>query len=155
MKKNSEIRPPVTVAEWISCKGGRGLLRLLDQTRLPEETVFLDCPDIETVWEAIKRLVVRGAPAIGVTAGYGMVIAAQNTSATSPAEFLTEMESAAEYLESSRPTAVNLSWAVRRVLLRAQRCKAVQVGEIITIILDEAKAIHEEDEELCLNIGGL
>ncbi len=152
-KEFFKIKPPVTVAEWITSQSNQGILKLLDQTRLPGETVFLDCPDSKTVWDAIQRLVVRGAPAIGVAAGYGMVIAAQAARATSPAEFLAEMETAAEYLESSRPTAVNLSWAVRRVLARAQGCDATDVPAIISAMLDEAKAIHREDEDLCLRIG--
>ncbi|HOF19554.1 MAG TPA: S-methyl-5-thioribose-1-phosphate isomerase, partial [Phycisphaerae bacterium] len=67
---NREILPPVKVVEWIG-DSRRGCLRLLDQTRLPGETEFVDCKDSQAVWEAIRRLVVRGAPAIGVAAGYG------------------------------------------------------------------------------------
>ena len=150
---NFEIKPPVAVAQWISSQPGQGFLRLLDQTRLPAETTFIDCNDSATVWDAIKRLVVRGAPAIGVAAGYGMVIAAQASPADSRSEFLADMETAAEYLESSRPTAVNLSWAVRRVLVRARSCDTDDIPEIIAAMLDEAETILREDKELCLKIG--
>lgn len=153
-KDNSVIRPPVSVIRWLAGQSSQaGVLRLLDQTRLPRETTFLDCSALETVLDAIKRLVVRGAPAIGVAAGYGMVIAAQAETTTSRAEFLEHMESAAALLENSRPTAVNLSWAVRRVLRCAQQCKAEDVKKIIAAMLDEALSIHSEDEQLCLNIG--
>ncbi|MBI5723639.1 MAG: S-methyl-5-thioribose-1-phosphate isomerase [Planctomycetes bacterium] len=150
-----EIRPPVKVLEWV-CDGpdeaGRGFLRLLDQTRLPNETVFIDCRDTMMVWDAIKRLVVRGAPAIGVAAGYGMVVAAQYIP---DGDFLTGVEAAAEYLESSRPTAVNLSWAARRVLERARRAGAgkTPVAEIRRAMLNEARAIDAEDQAMCMSIG--
>ncbi|MFP3937419.1 MAG: S-methyl-5-thioribose-1-phosphate isomerase [Phycisphaerae bacterium] len=146
---HTKISPPVKVVEWV---GGAadGHLRLLDQTRLPGETVFLDCRDAMSVWDAIRRLSVRGAPAIGVAAGYGMVVASQWVPEGS--DFMTGLEAAAEYLESSRPTAVNLSWAVRRVLGRAQDAGG-NFAEIREAMLDEARAIHMEDERMCLEIG--
>ena len=70
------IKPPVKVVEWVG-DGQRGFLRLLDQTRLPMEQTFVDCRNTKDVWDCIRRLVVRGAPAIGVAAAYGMVVAAQ------------------------------------------------------------------------------
>ncbi|HAU38222.1 MAG TPA: S-methyl-5-thioribose-1-phosphate isomerase [Phycisphaerales bacterium] len=147
---NREILPPVKVVEWIG-DSRRGHLRLLDQTRLPGETEFVDCKDSQAVWEAIRRLVVRGAPAIGVAAGYGMVVAAQWV--PDGRDFMTGVESAAEYLESSRPTAVNLSWAVRRILRRAQRTIADDFNLVRDAMLEEARAIHAEDERMCLAIG--
>jgi len=144
------LRPPVPVVEWVG-DALRGWLCLLDQTRLPEETVFLDCKDTQAVWTAIRRLSVRGAPAIGVAAGYGMVVAAQWVPDGN--DFLTGIEAAAEYLENSRPTAVNLSWAARRVLARAQDSKGLHFDRIREAMLEEAKAIHAEDEAMCLAIG--
>jgi len=145
------IKPPVKVVEWIG--DADGLLRLLDQTRLPNEEAYLDCRTSKDVWEAILRLVVRGAPAIGVAAGYGMVVAGQEVAPE--AEVMAGLESAAAYLESSRPTAVNLSWAVRRVLKRAQDAAGGGADRpaIHAAMLDEARAIHAEDEALCLAIG--
>ncbi|HUS47109.1 MAG TPA: S-methyl-5-thioribose-1-phosphate isomerase [Phycisphaerae bacterium] len=145
-----DIRPPVKVLEWIG-EALRGHLRLLDQTKLPAETCFVDCRDTQAVWEAIRRLVVRGAPAIGVAAGYGMVVAAQWISDGN--DFLTGVEGAAEYLESARPTAVNLSWAARRVLRRAQRELSSDFNRTRHEMLEEAQAIHAEDEAMCLAIG--
>ncbi len=144
------IKPPVKVLEWQG-NAERGHLRLLDQTRLPEETVYIDCQDTTAVWQAIQRLCVRGAPAIGVAAGYGMVVAAQYI--PDGPDFLTGIEAAAEYLESSRPTAVNLSWAARRICRRAQSLADRPPAEIRQALLDEARAIHAEDEQLCLAIG--
>ncbi len=144
------IQPPVKVLQWIG-DARRGYLRLLDQTLLPNEETYLDCKDTQAVHDAIKRLVVRGAPAIGVAGGYGMVVAGQWISDGD--DFHIGLEAAAEYLESSRPTAVNLSWAVQRVLRRAQRTISSNCDDIREVMLEEAIAIHHEDEHLCMEIG--
>ena len=143
------VSPPVKVIEWIG-DASRGRLRLLDQTRLPGETVFIDCKDDQAVWDAIKRLAVRGAPVIGVAAAYGMVLAAQWIS---DADFVTGVEAAGEYLKTSRPTAVNLEWAVARVFRRAQRTISDSIDQVRQAMLEEAQAIHAEDEALCAAIG--
>jgi len=145
-----DIQPPVKVVEWVG-DAMRGHLRLLDQTALPTETRFVDCRDAQKLWTAIRDLVVRGAPAIGVAAGYGMVVAAQWV--PDGADFLTGVEAAAEFLESSRPTAVNLSWACRRVLARAQQTPGGSCNDIREAMLAEARDIHAEDEAMCLAIG--
>jgi len=144
------LRPPVKVVEWVG-DAPRGHLRLLDQTRLPTETVFIDCKDAQAVWEAIQRLAVRGAPAIGVAAGYGMVVAAQWV--PDGDDFVTGVEAAAEYLNSSRPTAVNLEWATARIVRRVQRVITKDFDEYRKAMLEEAQAIHAEDEQMCLAIG--
>ncbi len=146
----SSVQPPVDVVQWIG-DAKRGHLRLLDQRLLPTETAFLDCRDTQAVWDAIRVLSVRGAPAIGVAAGYGMVIAAQFI--PDGLDFVTGVEAAAEYLESSRPTAVNLSWAARRVFERVRREPSGQYDATREAMLDEAKAIHAEDTAMCLAIG--
>jgi len=150
MTETLDIHPPAAVVEWVG-DHKRGFLRLLDQTRLPNEEAYLDCKDAQAVWNAIRRLVVRGAPAIGVAAGYGRVVAAQWV--PDGADCMTGLEAAAEYLESSRPTAVNLSWAARRVLARSQRTISNDCDDIREVMLDEARAIHEEDKRLCMAIG--
>jgi methylthioribose-1-phosphate isomerase len=142
--------PPATVIEWVG-DAATGHLRLLDQTRLPNEATYLECTRSEEVWDCIRRLVVRGAPAIGVAAAYGLVVASQ--SIDEGPEFLAGVEKAAEYLESSRPTAVNLSWAVRRVLQRARDEGVKNPAATREAMLDEARAIHEEDRRLCAAIG--
>jgi len=147
---DKEIRPPAKVVEWIG-DAKKGFLRLLDQTKLPTDTSFVDCRDAQALWQAMRRLVIRGAPAIGVAAGYGMVLAAQWLPDNS--DFLTGAEAAAEYLESARPTAVNLSWAARRVLRRLQRVITDDFDQYRQAMLEEARAIHAEDEAMCLAIG--
>jgi len=147
---NSPPQPPVKVVEWIG-DAASGYLRLLDQTQLPSQVAFMDCKDAEALWDAIRRLVVRGAPAIGVAAGYGMVVASQWI--PDGDDFLTGVEAAGEYLRSSRPTAVNLAWATERVYRRAQGTMTGDFAEIRRAMLDEAAAIAEEDRRLCLAIG--
>lgn len=124
--------------EWIG-DARSGFLRLLDQTRLPTEVTYLDCHDVQSVWDAIKRLSVRGAPAIGVAAAYGCVIGSQHGN----------LVSAADHLAASRPTAVNLFWAVDRM-----KRAAAQPGTTPESLLAEAKLIHHEDVEMCKRIGG-
>ena len=146
------ISPPVDVVEWCG-PAGAGYLRLLDQTLLPNETAYVDCRDRHAIRSAIRKLVVRGAPAIGVAAGYGMVVAGQNIQEGD--DFLSRLAAVAEYLEGSRPTAVNLSWAVRRVEQRAikQAGAGANDSQIIAAMLHEARGIHAEDVEMCMSIG--
>ena len=92
-----------------------GHLVLLDQTRLPAETVYLDCRTVEDVWQAIKRLRVRGAPAIGVAAAYGACLGVQSG---------REVDDVCDYLATSRPTAVNLFWALERMRRVGRVCEA-------------------------------
>lgn len=120
--------------EWIGDEN-TGHLRLLDQTVLPTEENYLDCRTVQDVWDAIKRLSVRGAPAIGIAAAYGCVIGAQNDA----------FEAAADHLATSRPTAVNLFWAIDRMKRVEPRTPAA--------LLAEARTIHEEDRAMCRAIG--
>jgi methylthioribose-1-phosphate isomerase len=124
--------------EWVGEEDG--FLRLLDQTRLPEEVVYRDCRDPEQVREAICELAVRGAPAIGVAAAFGLVLAEQQG---------IDFDRAVERLGSSRPTAVNLAWAMRRMTRRRQR----REGEGRAWLLEEARAIAAEDEAMCRAMG--
>src|SRR3990170_2997596 len=96
-----------------------GRLRLLDQTRLPNEEVWLTIGDQRELAEAIRSLRVRGAPAIGVAAAYGLALVAQDSGAATGGELLEELNAAADELRATRPTAVNLSWALDRVLRAA------------------------------------
>jgi len=151
MSDNREtVSPPVAVMEWVG-QAATGHLRLLDQTQLPAQTVYIDCRDAEAVWQAIRRLSVRGAPALGVAGAYGMVVASQSVS--SAADPLADVAAAAEYLCGSRPTAVNLAWAVRRVLRRARQTISNVFDDVRDAMLDEARIIHAEDAGMCLAIG--
>jgi methylthioribose-1-phosphate isomerase len=141
-----------------------GYLALLDQTRLPTETVYLDCRTVEEIWHAIRRLSVRGAPAIGVAAAYAVVVGVRNG---------RDVNEICDYLATSRPTAVNLFWALNRMrqaahhALQSHNCRDIRsaaepspnpslsgrgnaLGERL---LAEARAIHEEDRQQCAAIG--
>jgi len=128
-------------------------LYLLDQTRLPVEVVIERQDTVEQVWDSIKHLKVRGAPAIGVAGAYGLVVAMQNECVSGRDAFLAALEQHARYLDSSRPTAVNLRWALERVVNTAKRSDGASGAALLEVITGEAVAIHREDEELCRSIG--
>jgi methylthioribose-1-phosphate isomerase len=138
------MTPVPRTIEWVG--GIDGFLRLLDQTKLPTEVAFRDCRTAEDVWEAIRSLRVRGAPAIGVAAAFGVVVGVQKHHAES-AELSQQVREVADYLRTSRPTAVNLFWALDRMV----RC-AEGAGDVSTL-LDEARAIQSEDAAMCRAIG--
>ncbi len=139
-----------TVAWRASEDDGCGALELLDQTRLPHESVVLRLTDVASVRAAIGRLSVRGAPAIGVAGAYGLVVAAQ-TGPAAPAEFREHLTSAADRLRTARPTAVNLAWAVDRCLDSVAEMD--EPTQIRTRLLAEARTIHAEDEAACAAMG--
>ncbi len=131
-----------------------GRLRLLDQTRLPGETAYLETDDLETIHDAIRRLVVRGAPAIGDAAAIGCVAAAQRIDAPDVSSFARAIHRIADRLAESRPTAVNLFHALDRIRAAADRLPPE--GDRATwldLLLDEALAILEEDRQTCRRIG--
>jgi methylthioribose-1-phosphate isomerase len=130
-----------------------GHLRLIDQTRLPVELVEIDCRTVPAVWEAIKQLRVRGAPAIGVSAAYGVVIGVQSTSAASPRDYIAQLNAVCDELASSRPTAVNLFWALDR-MRRLGLAAADRSGpRRLDALLAEAQTIEAEDRAMCLAMG--
>jgi methylthioribose-1-phosphate isomerase len=131
-----------------------GELVLLDQTLLPGEPVFLRLDDVRDVWEAIKMLRVRGAPAIGGAAAYGLYLAVAGEPDDADVDaFMAKLREARDYLASSRPTAVNLFWALDRLLAVADANPAQGVAAMKTRLLDEAHAIKAEDEAMCRAIG--
>jgi methylthioribose-1-phosphate isomerase len=135
-------KPPPTL-RWSG--GTDGHLVLLDQTRLPGEVVELACRNVEDVWEAIRSLRVRGAPAIGIAAAYAVVLAA-----TEKASVLA----AIEHLATSRPTAVNLFWALERMRAVANSIPPDRrPQQLAQRLLDEARQIHDEDRQQCATIG--
>ncbi|OHB55732.1 MAG: S-methyl-5-thioribose-1-phosphate isomerase [Planctomycetes bacterium GWF2_50_10] len=139
----------VKTLKWVG--GVDGFLRLIDQRRLPGEVAYIECRDVDTLVEAIKTLAVRGAPAIGAAAGFGLVLAIQNVKDdASTGEVMAVLEAAKDKLAASRPTAVNLFWALERVFKAAQGTR----GESIkSAVLCEARAIFDEDVEMCRRIG--
>lgn len=136
-----------------------GVVTILDQTRLPNDIVYVEMKTIDDVYDAIKELKVRGAPAIGIAGAYGLFIAARNSSAESIETLKSEIKLSGEYLISSRPTAVNLEWAIRRIIKKLDQytCEEsnISIDSIRNFIFNEAKLIHKEDEETCFKIGEL
>ena len=130
-----------------------GKLTLLDQTKLPGEEVYINIETKEDMWDAIYHLKVRGAPAIGVAAGYGLYVDSLAYGGDDVAEFIEHVQKGAEYLNSARPTAVNLSWALKRMVtgLKAEQLKSVVEGQKWLEI--EAIKIHEEDVAACKAMG--
>jgi methylthioribose-1-phosphate isomerase len=124
--------------------------RLLDQTRLPTETVYVDIADERQMWDAIKRLVIRGAPAIGVAAAFGAYLGIRNAEGDRAA-VLSRLGQVCDYLATSRPTAVNLFWALdrmKRIAGEATDAKAIKQR-----LLAEAITMLEEDNRVCRAIG--
>ncbi|MGG3560754.1 S-methyl-5-thioribose-1-phosphate isomerase [Neobacillus rhizosphaerae] len=130
-----------------------GILKILDQTKIPNVTEFLEITKIEDAWDAIKQLKVRGAPAIGIAAAYGLVVGIKDAPENSFTNFYAHFKKQADYLATSRPTAVNLFWALKRMDERAQKEKDQPVKQIKAALEDEAHTIRNEDEEVCRTIG--
>ncbi|HHU61734.1 MAG: S-methyl-5-thioribose-1-phosphate isomerase [Bacillota bacterium] len=128
-------------------------LVLLDQTLLPNETKYIVLKSAEQIFEAISLLRVRGAPAIGITAAYGVYLCTKHVQTDSYEEFAAEFKKVKDYLASSRPTAVNLFWALNRMEEKLESVKDLPIAEIKTILRDEAQAIRDEDEAMCREIG--
>jgi methylthioribose-1-phosphate isomerase len=141
----------------VSLKWNSDHLELLDQRLLPKEVLYLDLTQVTEVWEAIRQLKVRGAPAIGIAAAYGVYLAAQRYIEQNPlastSAVVEEVKKQAEYLATSRPTAVNLFWALDRMKLRNDALSSSSPTELSAGLLIEAQQIHAEDEETCRMIG--
>lgn len=139
----------IRTLEWIG--QAEGHLRLLDQTRLPLEETYIDCHDPNTVWAAIRALSVRGAPAIGVAAAYGACLGLRSVSnLDSGREALRET---CDYLATSRPTAVNLFWALERMQVAARHPEVESLDALRQRLLSEARQIEAEDIAMCEAIG--
>ena len=130
-----------------------GSLFLIDQTLLPTEFKEIECLTAQNVWDAIKVLQVRGAPAIGVSAAYGVVIGLQEFRQTDRSAFDAKLTEVTGYLASSRPTAVNLFWALDRMSAVAIANQHLTSADMHDRLFQEANAINDEDREMCLAIG--
>jgi methylthioribose-1-phosphate isomerase len=156
----------VKTLKWVG--GINGYLEIIDQRKLPGKFKTLRCINVRQLYDAIKTLAIRGAPAIGVAGAYGAVLALQNTHrgarrdrreknkikpTTSMTLMLKNLKRDCEYLASSRPTAVNLRWGVDRVLKRAKDSSVATLNELRKMVLKEANEICREDVEMCRAIG--
>jgi methylthioribose-1-phosphate isomerase len=138
--------------EWTG--DARGHLRLLDQTLLPSETRWLEVRDVSTLYEAIQMLRVRGAPAIGVSAAYGIVLGMQCATTEKPDDWTAALAKLAAYLSTARPTAVNLAWACERMLAAGKVIDFLRpCAEWLADLLAEAHRIRDEDAAMCQAIG--
>lgn len=150
MTQEQELSPPIDNVRL--GEDGRSVV-IQDQTCLPNRTVFLTLRTPEEMFEAIYRLRVRGAPAIGICAGYCMSALARQWQGDDPAAFAAYFRAQKEYLNSSRPTAVNLSWALERMERVAARGEGWPLPELQALLEEEARAIQAEDAAMCRAIS--
>ncbi|KPK48271.1 MAG: methylthioribose-1-phosphate isomerase [Dehalococcoidia bacterium SM23_28_2] len=136
----------VKAIEWID-----GRVRLLDQTRLPQEEVYLDLEDHQQMAAAIREMRVRGAPLIGIAAAYGMALGARHIDASNMQDFLARLRQVAEDLSATRPTAVNLPWALKRMTLAAEAAADPQAAS--EALVAEALRIHQENTDADRRLG--
>ncbi len=122
-----------------------GIVRMLDQTKLPLETVYNDCKDYQTVARGIKELWVRGAPAIGVSAAMGLALGARQVTAATFEEFLPKFEEICAYMAATRPTAVNLFWAIERIKNFVQENREKSIDQIRDLLVEESQRMLDED----------
>ncbi len=130
-----------------------GVLVILDQTLLPRRTVYLRLREQSEIWEAISQLRVRGAPAIGIATAYGAYLGIRGSQAGGWEELAVEFARVKEYLASSRPTAVNLFWALDRMESRLNAVKGARPDEVKAALKAEADSIRKEDQTVCRCIG--
>ncbi|MFH1624000.1 MAG: S-methyl-5-thioribose-1-phosphate isomerase [Pseudomonadota bacterium] len=126
---------------------------LLDQTKLPNDEVYIECRDYMSIARAIKELRIRGAPAIGVVAAMGIALGAKDIEATDLEEFIAELRSICDVLSRTRPTAVNLFWAIDRMMLIAKSYEDVDMDGLKVLLEEEALKIYEEDIATNYQIG--
>ena len=142
---------PLKTIEWTG--GVDGCVRMIDQTCLPGELVHVEIRDVEAMWEAIKTMRVRGAPAIGIAAAMGAVIGVQTVGDSDTYAFRERFADVCDYLATSRPTAVNLFWALDRLRRVVDSQPGADVPALRRALLDEAKRIRDEDAAMCRAIG--
>ncbi len=142
--------PPKSI-EWVGDLDGYVLM--IDQTRLPAELSMIECRDAETMWDAIRQLRIRGAPAIGIAAAMGVVLGVRDCEASDRDGFLKRLDEVCDHLATARPTAVNLRWALDRMRKRARLTQTEDIETLKLVLLEEAKRIRNEDAAMCRAIG--
>jgi methylthioribose-1-phosphate isomerase len=144
------MQMPRTI-QWIG--DSDGFVRLIDQTLLPTQLAYRDCRTVEEIWEAIKTLRVRGAPAIGIAAAMGLVVGMHKFGERERGAYRQKLSEVTAYLRTSRPTAVNLFWALERMERSVAGLTEQQPAKLTRRLLEEALAIEEEDRHMCRAIG--
>src|SRR6185437_8105295 len=120
-------------------------VRFLDQTKLPTEEIYVNCTTYQEVADVIRNMVVRGAPAIGVDAGMGVALGVKNSTAENVAELKHDLDQICDVIGKTRPTAVNLFWAIRRMQQKFETLREQPVRQIKQAIIEEAVRMHAED----------
>src|SRR5208282_4690578 len=120
-------------------------VRFIDQTKLPTEETYVTCQTHEQVADVIRTMVVRGAPAIGVAAAMGIALAVKNSKAESAAALKRDLDQACDVIGKTRPTAVNLFWAIRRMQEKFERIRIRPIAQIKQELIQESQRIHAED----------
>ncbi len=128
-------------------------IRIIDQTFLPGREIYQDIFEVGKVWEAIRSLRVRGAPAIGIAAAYGVYLGAKDLPEIEIVDLHSEIQRICEYLSSARPTAVNLQWALDQALSLSDSMQGEPAEKITSALLDLARDLHENDKQICADIG--
>jgi len=142
---------PVETIRWVG--GMEGHIELVDQTLLPEQFEYIECNTLKEIWDAIKMLRVRGAPAIGIAGAMGVLLGIKNAHVDTSEELLEAVRQAKGYLEASRPTAVNLAWAMERVEKVAAGNLDLPVDKLTRRLFNEVQDIVKEDKDTCRSIG--
>jgi len=138
----------IKTIEWKNDK-----IYLIDQTKLPGKFEIIPINDLKTLAVAIKDLKVRGAPALGVSGAFGILLAAKLSKSKPPSQFLKDIKKTADFLNSTRPTAVNLKWGIDRMVNVVNKNKSLPPKQIYPLLEQETKVIYEEDQKLCRQIG--
>lgn len=130
-----------------------GCVKIIDQTKLPQKLAFIYCRDVKTLWHAIKRLSVRGAPALGVAAGFGVLLGLKGFKGDDKKRFFDYLKKICDYIGTSRPTAVNLFNALRQMQEAAYKNRGCSVRDIKGLLIKEALKIYELDRRVCRLMG--
>ncbi len=134
-------------------KWNKGVAKIIDQTKLPNKLEYIYCRDVEIMWDAIKRLCVRGAPALGVAAAFGVLLGLKEFKGQDTKAFLKHIKKVCDYIGTSRPTAVNLFNALEQMKAVAFKNQNVSVAKLKAILEKEALSIFEEDRRVCRRMG--
>ena len=153
LEKTKKEMESIAIVDNVKLNDDETKIIILNQVLLPNIIEYKEINNLEDAYQAIKKLEIRGAPAIGIFAGYAMYILSLKDEDLDFESFYKNFKANKEYLNSSRPTAVNLSWALNRMDKVALDNKDKSVNEIISLLKDEAKKIHNEDIEMCLKIS--
>jgi len=150
---DNELTIKPTIIQSVYLEDHKDTLIILDQTLLPNEKKFLEIKEMKDLWDAIYELKVRGAPAIGIAAAYGIYLGTKASTAENYETLYEDFIKVKKYLSTSRPTAVNLFWALNRMERRFKKEEGKTPHQVKLALKEEAEAIRLEDEQVCESIG--